>query len=282
MTSHDVVNRARRALGCRRVGHAGTLDPMATGVLVLCVGHATRVVEYLPTEPKVYEASVVFGIETDTLDVTGRETRRSDASELTKERIEAVLDRFRGPILQIPPMVSALQVGGRRLYELARQGREVERQPRPVTIYALDLTSFAPGPRPVARMTVSCSAGAYIRSLAADIGADLGCGAALSGLRRTRAGRFAVEDACSPDGPFVLTPVRDALDGWPVAEAGGQVFADLKAGRAVSVDGIAFDRAVEDGARALVVHGCDEFAVAVRDGDRIRPVKVAAGPEGPA
>ena len=91
-----------------------------------------------------------------------------------------------------------------------------------------------------------------------------------------------MEDACSPDGPFVLTPVRDALDGWPVAEAGGQVFADLKAGRLVALEGIAFDRAVEDGARALVVHGCDEFAVAVRDGDRIRPVKVAAGPEGPA
>ncbi|MBM3496750.1 MAG: tRNA pseudouridine(55) synthase TruB [Armatimonadetes bacterium] len=285
ITSHDVVNRVRRFFGCRRVGHAGTLDPMATGVLVLCVGQATRIVEYLPTEPKVYEAAVVFGIETDSLDVTGSETRTENASWLTAREVEAILPKFRGDIVQTPPMVSAVHVGGQRLYELARRGREVERVARPVTIHSLEMRGFEPGAHPVARLVVECSAGTYVRSLAADIGTAIGCGAALAELRRTRVGRFRIEDACPVEGPIELMPIESALDTWPIMDVDFGTFANIRAGRQISSSpppcpiGPISPITPTPTAKVLIRHGSDEYAVAERVGDLLQPVKVLAHAE---
>jgi tRNA pseudouridine55 synthase len=189
-TSHDIVARVRRLLGVRRVGHAGTLDPMARGVLVVCVGNATRIVEYLGGLPKSYRAEMTLGIATDTQDVTGRVLEEQPADHVGEEALRAVLEPFRGPILQVPPMVSAVKHEGRRLYELARAGREVERAARPVTIYELELRAFCPGERPTATLDVTCSGGTYVRTLCAEIGAALGTGAALSDLERTAVGPF--------------------------------------------------------------------------------------------
>lgn len=199
ITSHDVVDRLRRVLGTKRIGHAGTLDPMATGVLALCVDSATRVMETLSASTKEYVAGVRFGLTTDTLDTTGQTTGETDASSLTAEQVEAQLPAFRGAILQVPPMVSARHHQGRRLYDLAREGIEVEREARPVTISRLELTAFTPGSTPEAVLEIECSAGTYIRTLAADLGAAVGVGAAMSALRRTRSGSFALADALPLD-----------------------------------------------------------------------------------
>jgi tRNA pseudouridine55 synthase len=196
-TSHDVVARVRRLAGTRRVGHAGTLDPAATGVLVVLLGVATRLAEYLTELPKRYEAMIRFGLRTDTQDTTGTVLTESDASALTAAAVEAALARFRGEILQTPPMVSAVKVEGKRLYELARRGETVERAARPVTIHELSLTEFHPGPAAWGRLVVGCSSGTYVRTLCADLGEALGVGAAMGALRRTRIGPFRVEEAVS-------------------------------------------------------------------------------------
>jgi tRNA pseudouridine55 synthase len=191
-TSMDVCGKLRRLLGERRVGHAGTLDPMATGVLTVFVGRATRAVEFAETGSKTYEATLRLGMETDTQDTTGTVLRSSDVLP-DREAILAALPRFRGEIEQIPPMYSALKRNGKKLYELARQGKTVERQPRPVTIYALELgeqrspTDWA--------LTVRCSKGTYIRTLCHDIGQVLGCGGVMASLRRTEAAGFTLDDA---------------------------------------------------------------------------------------
>jgi tRNA pseudouridine55 synthase len=189
-TSHDVVARVRRVLGVRRVGHAGTLDPMARGVLVVCIGSATRIVEYFGDLPKRYLAEMTLGVATETQDTTGRVLQERPAEHVREEALRAVLERFRGPILQVPPMVSAVKHEGRRLYELARAGHEVERAARPVTIYELELRAFQPGERPTAVLAVTCSGGTYVRTLCAEIGDALGTGAALSDLERTAVGPF--------------------------------------------------------------------------------------------
>ncbi len=233
ITSHDVVNRLRRRLGTKRIGHAGTLDPMATGVLVVCVGAATRIMEYLPTEPKVYHAGVTFGIQTDTQDVTGSVVDRKDASWLTERHVLEALQAFYGRIMQTPPMVSAVQVGGRRLYDHARRGTTVERQPRPVTVHRIELRGFVPGEHPVAALYVECSSGTYIRTLAADIGDRLGCGAAMSDLRRTRVGAFDIAEALAPDAEPHLIPIERALQHLPLVELGAPEWADIANGRAV-------------------------------------------------
>ena len=196
-TSHDIVALIRKAAQIKRVGHAGTLDPIASGVLLVCVGSATRIVEYLMDWRKSYRATAVFGAETDTEDVTGEVIRQTDCSHLTQADLEAVLPRFTGEILQTPPMVSAVHHEGRRLYELARAGQVVKREPRPVEIHALNLVSFTPGRPPIAILDVECSKGTYIRTLCADIGKALDCGAYMSALTRTAVGRFRVEDAVS-------------------------------------------------------------------------------------
>ena len=186
-TSFDVVARARRLLGERKVGHAGTLDPAATGVLPLAVGSATKTLEHLAGASKSYLAEVTFGVETDSHDVDGVVTAVRDASGLTAERVEAALAGFRGELAQVPPMHSAIKIGGRKLYELARRGEEIDRPPRPVTIHRLDLLDWAP---PVATVWVDCSKGTYIRSLARDLGDAVGTGAYMSNLVRYRTGPF--------------------------------------------------------------------------------------------
>lgn len=195
-TSQDVTARLRRVFSTRRIGHGGTLDPMATGVLPVFVGRATRGVEFFEHAEKTYETVLRLGLRTDTQDITGTVLEQREVN-ITEDRLLETLERFRGEIMQVPPMYSAIKVNGKKLYELARKGREVERQPRPVTIYALELlgqrsqTDFA--------LRVVCSKGTYVRTLCHDIGAALGCGGAMAALRRTRVAGFTLENALTLD-----------------------------------------------------------------------------------
>jgi tRNA pseudouridine55 synthase len=195
MTSHDVVARVRRLAGQRRVGHGGTLDPPATGVLVLALGRATRLLPFLPMEPKRYLARIAFGAETDTLDASGTVTVTAAAGGVDEAAVRGALRGFLGPQEQVPPMVSAVKVGGERLYAKARRGESVERAARAIVVHALELVDFAGGERPEATVEVTCSGGTYVRSLAADLGRRLGTLAHLAALRRTAAGRFSERDA---------------------------------------------------------------------------------------
>lgn len=209
MTSHDVVNQLRRHFGEKRIGHAGTLDPDATGVLVVAVGNATRLMRFLAGCDKSYVGEIVLGSSTSTLDSAGEVLATFDMSDVTLEQARAVATvHLTGDILQIPPMVSALKVDGRRLHELAREGIEIERAARPATISRLDLD--ATDDPMVLRATVDCSSGTYIRSLADDLGRLLGGGAHLRNLRRTRVGRFALEQAQRPD-EATLLPIETAV-----------------------------------------------------------------------
>ncbi len=190
-TSQDVTARLRRVFGTRRIGHGGTLDPMATGVLPVFVGRATRGVEFFEHAEKTYETELLLGVATDTDDTTGTVLTRREVS-VTPGQLAAVLERFRGEIMQIPPMYSALKVNGQKLYDLARKGRQVERQPRPVTIHELTLLSREGD---TLRLRVRCSKGTYIRTLCADIGEALGCGGCMQALRRTQAGEYTIAEA---------------------------------------------------------------------------------------
>ncbi|HVL99791.1 MAG TPA: tRNA pseudouridine(55) synthase TruB [Egibacteraceae bacterium] len=207
MTSHDVVARVRRAAGPAgrsgasgrrarlKVGHAGTLDPDATGVLVVCLGRATRLVPYLQASRKTYDARLRLGRTTTTLDASGGVTSETDASGVDEPALCAALTAFVGTIEQVPPMVSAVKVGGERLYAKARRGEEVDRPARTVTVHDIVLEDFEPGPRAEAAFLVTCSSGTYIRALAADVGERLGVGGHLASLRRLASGRFSLEDA---------------------------------------------------------------------------------------
>ena len=190
-TSQDVTARLRRVFGTRRIGHGGTLDPMATGVLPVFVGRATRGVEFFEHAEKTYETELLLGVATDTEDTTGTVLTRREVS-VTQEKLTEVLERFRGEIMQIPPMYSALKVNGQKLCDLARKGRQVERQPRPVTIHELTLLSREGD---TLRLRVRCSKGTYIRTLCADIGEALGCGGCMQALRRTQAGEYTIAEA---------------------------------------------------------------------------------------
>ncbi|CAM3894244.1 tRNA pseudouridine(55) synthase TruB [Cohnella lubricantis] len=195
-TSHDVVAKARRILRIKRIGHTGTLDPAVTGVLPICIGRATRMVEYLQEMPKTYEALLRFGIATDTEDTGGEVIERMDASHLTEEQIREAALSFIGDILQVPPMVSAVKVDGKRLYELARQGVTVERKARPVTIHRIDVERIdASRPHPELRFSVTCSKGTYIRTLCVDIGRKLGVPAVMAELIRTSSAGLTREDS---------------------------------------------------------------------------------------
>lgn len=208
MTSHDVVDRVRKRFHLKKVGHAGTLDPDATGVLVLGLGRATRILSYAQAGPKAYVTTATLGVQTSTLDASGDviETR---PVAVTEDQVRSAAARFVGDIEQIPPMVSAVKVAGERLYKKALRGEEVERKPRPVTIHTLDVTRVD---LPDVELSVRCSAGTYIRTLVADIGAELGCGAHMKTLRRTEAAGFSLEDAVALEeaGPEHLRPVADA------------------------------------------------------------------------
>ena len=194
VTSMDVVRQVRRASGIRRVGNAGTLDPMANGVIPVCVGQATRVVEYLMDGEKEYAAGIRFGASTDTYDALGEITRRGNASHLDADAVKRALAAFVGAIDQIPPMYSALKKDGKPLYELARAGVEVERKARRVTVHGVTLTDWS---APVATVEIVCGRGFYVRSLAHDLGESLGCGAHLESLTRTRVGPFHLQDAAA-------------------------------------------------------------------------------------
>ena len=190
-TSQDVVSKLRGVFQTRRIGHGGTLDPMATGVLPVFIGRATRGVEFFEHAEKTYEAVLQLGITTDTEDTTGNVLEEKSVS-VTKEQFLAVLEQFRGEIQQVPPMYSALKVNGQKLYQLARKGQEVERQPRTITIHQLDCLEFSDT---TAKIRVRCSKGTYIRTLCMDIGEALGCGGCMAQLRRVTAGEYAIENA---------------------------------------------------------------------------------------
>lgn len=228
ITSHDVVGRLRKRLGERRVGHAGTLDPDATGVLVVAVGKATKLMRFATASWKTYECEIVFGIETDTLDDSGEVTARHDM-QVDPDAVAATALRFVGEIEQIPPMVSAVRVDGRRLHQLAREGIEVEREPRSVHVRRFDLE--ATGDPLVYRAVVECSAGTYIRTLGADLGHALGGGAHIRALRRTASGSFLVED-CGTIDEAPLQPVIAMVGGMArIAVAEGEVAAVRNGGR---------------------------------------------------
>jgi tRNA pseudouridine55 synthase len=232
ITSHDVVDRVRRALGERRVGHSGTLDPDATGVLLVGVGVVTRLLRFLGDLPKTYTGEVVLGVETSTLDAAGEITARHDMTAVTVDDARRVVaQQLTGALLQVPPMVSALKVGGRRLHELAREGVEVEREPRPVVVHRF---TVEPGAEPgVVAVEVVCSSGTYVRSLAADLGRLLGGGAHLRNLRRTAIGPYTVAGAHPLDevsAGCLLAPV-DALAHVALVTVDAEVAALVAQGR---------------------------------------------------
>lgn len=228
MTSHDVVAVVRRAAGTRRVGHTGTLDPDATGVLVCCLGSATRLVQYLQDSPKTYQATMVLGLATTTQDAAGEPTFEADASHIDEPGLCAVLGRFHGDIQQVPPMVSALKVDGERLHEKARRGEVVEREPRDVTVHDLVLEEFRAGERAYASFLVTVSPGTYVRTLAHDIGAALEVGGSLTSLRRLANAGFTSDVAVPLEEieetgaagrieQLLLSP-REALRAFPTVE----------------------------------------------------------------
>jgi len=245
-TSHDVVDAARGIFGLKRVGHAGSLDPMATGVLVVCLGKATRIVEYLMGGAKEYRARMLLGVSTDSQDSTGVVISQSDASGVTREALEQAIAGFVGEIEQVPPMVSAIKQQGKALYKLAREGRTVERAARKVTVHSIELGDFTPGFRAEAEIIVKCSSGTYIRTLCSDIGDSLGCGASMSMLERTRVGRFGIDDGVSieeleqakADGRLeeYVTPIDAALDYLPLAVLADENEIGIVHGSAVVVE----------------------------------------------
>ena len=204
MTSHDVVAKIRRLLKEKRVGHAGTLDPLASGVLPICVGQATRVAEYLSESGKAYLATIVFGAVTDTYDAEGTIIRTSSTADLTLKRIEEALQHFVGPQMQVPPRYSAIKLQGQPAYKRVRAGEDITLVPRPIVIHALQVTEWNP---PFATLAIECSKGTYIRSLAYDLGEYLGCGASLNALVRTRSGPFLLSES------ITLEQLNDVLVG---------------------------------------------------------------------
>lgn len=273
MTSHDVVAAVRRGLRVKKAGHAGTLDPLASGVLVVCVGAATRLSEYVMASSKRYRARVCLGVETDTYDAEGAVTGERDASHVTRALFEQALGPLRGEIAQIPPMYSAVKQGGRRLYELARAGQTVERAARQVRIETLDVVDWAP---PLVTLEVVCSAGTYIRSLAHDLGAALGTGAHLAALVRLASGAFTLESAApldtllaDPEWTRRLVAPGAALAGWPVVALDAEALRRVAHGQALADADAAAGRLAQgrapDGTLAAVLEG---------DGAGWRPVKV--------
>lgn len=225
MTSHDVVQVVRRGTGIRRAGHTGTLDPRASGVLVILIGPAVRLSEYVSASDKRYQATIRLGSSTDTFDAEGTITDSASIEDLTEERFNEVLQHFVGEIEQTPPPYSAVKVQGRKAYDMAREGEEFELEPRIINVYSLEVLEWAP---PEVVIDVYCSSGTYVRSLANDLGKELGCGAHLVGLRRTKSGRFTLRDAIPlrrlqeafDAGNWYrnLIPAAEALADWPMIE----------------------------------------------------------------
>lgn len=271
ITSHDVVARLRRVTGTRKIGHAGTLDPMATGVLVLCLGAATRLSEYVMASTKRYRAQVLLGVETDSYDADGQVVATTDAAQITRADLERILPQFVGEIAQLPPIYSAIKRDGKKLYELARAGKDVELEPRAVTIHALEVVDWS---GPSFTLDVTCSPGTYIRSLAHDLGAALRVGAHLTGLVRTASGHFTLDNAVSlatilngaPWEPHVIPP-HAALADWPALQVSDEQALALQQGKQIA--GAASGRVImayrDDGSLAAVLE---------RRGDLLHPLKV--------
>jgi len=242
MTSHDVVDEVRRIAGTRRVGHTGTLDPMATGVLPICVGQATKIAQFLLAADKEYLVEMVLGTITDSQDTTGKVVEQRPVPEFGEDEIRAVFARFTGEIEQVPPMISAKKHRGERLYKLAREGVEVEREPCAITVHELGFVSVE---LPAVRFRLVCSKGTYVRTLCHDVGAALGPGAAMCGLVRTRCGSFHVDDSVdledlAKDGiqPGQIFSLDEALSCYPAVRVGEQEERQVMQGQAVAGSGI--------------------------------------------
>lgn len=252
LTSFQAVALVRRGTGVRRVGHAGTLDPMATGVLLVCVGQAARVTEYLVDLRKVYRARIVLGVATDTYDAEGAVTSSAAFAGVSQEQVEAGLQRFAGAIEQTPPAYSAVKVHGQRAYRLARKGEPFALAPRPVRVYRIGLLAFEP---PSLEVEVECGKGTYIRSIAHDLGQQLGCGAHLAALARTRVGPFGVAGATGTQAlreafesggwRELLLPVDHGLMRLPAVTLGMAEEQDVRHGQAVQVDAARMGPAAE-------------------------------------
>ena len=257
MTSHDVVNRVRRATGQGRIGHAGTLDPMATGVLLICVGQATRVAEYLMNTTKRYRARALLGVATDTYDAEGKPVSEQVCPPLTRQQLESHLHRFLGAIEQVPPMYSAVKIKGQPLYRLARRGITVERKSRRIDIYRIELLSWI---SPFFEFTVACSPGTYIRSIAHDLGQTLGCGAHLTDLTRLASGEFRLEDAHSLDAvetsfatgqwQQIIHPLDDALSRFPAVTLNERETHQVRHGQAIELTGVSSHHPPREGANS--------------------------------
>ncbi|PLX82147.1 MAG: tRNA pseudouridine(55) synthase TruB [Desulfuromonas sp.] len=268
MTSFDVVRRVRRATGCRKIGHGGTLDPMATGLLPLALGRGTRLLEYLSDGDKAYLATVMLGVTTDTLDAEGEVLERKPVPCFDREQIESACEFFRGQIEQVPPMYSALKHQGQPLYKLARSGRSVERAARQVTIHRLEVDLLE---LPTLELSIACSKGTYIRTLAADLGDNLGTGAHLTALRRTEHGPFRIEAAIGLEDvedhdwslPFSgLLPLTMAFAGWPRVELDGDAKERLRQGIPPTLEQIRLPAEIEPGTRVVLLTGEPLFATA--------------------
>jgi tRNA pseudouridine55 synthase len=269
LTSHDVVQIIRRGTGIRRAGHTGTLDPRASGVLVVLVGPAVRLSEYVSASDKRYQATVRLGSTTDTYDSEGQFTSSGSVEDISEEQFEDALGQFIGEIEQVPPPYSAVKVKGKKAYEMARKGEEVELKPRKIQVFSLELLEWAP---PEAVIDVYCSSGTYVRSLANDLGKALGCGAHLVGLRRTKSGQFSLRDAVSlrrlreafdaGDWYQFLIPAAEALSDWPVLELDAEQVEKVRHGHRVMADSGA-----EGWARAITMQGDLVALLEVVDGE---------------
>lgn len=272
-TSHDVVAKARGVFKTRKVGHSGTLDPDATGVLLLGIGKATRVLRFLDGVPKAYTGEIRFGSETDSLDSTGVTTKTYEMGVVDLEAARSAALALTGDILQVPPMVSAKKVGGKRLHELAREGIEIEREPVPVTVHSFELA--ATDDPMVLRCTVECSAGTYIRSLAADLGTALGGGAHLHGLRRTAIGSF-TEEMAAPLEEAEIRPAAEFVFDLGLIEVADDVALDVRFGRVFPAARIG---ATGEGPYPLVDASGELLAVyEPHRGETIKPAVVLAEP----
>ncbi len=275
MTSHDVVARVRRLARIKRVGHAGTLDPDATGVLLVCLGAATRLADLLAEEGKAYRAVLALGTTTTTEDASGEALTETDASHVTEADLRVILPRFTGVISQVPPMVSAVHHEGKRLYELARAGVTVEREARPARIDSLELRDFTPGPHPTATLDVTCGKGTYIRTLCADLGGALGVGGHMKSLRRTRVGAFDVSLAVPLDALTLETLESHlVLPSAALAHIPAQTITaegqreDIRQGRALPTE-------LADAPAVRVLDGDDTLlALARAEAGRLHPYKV--------
>jgi len=277
-TSHDVVARCRRLLGTKKVGHGGTLDPDATGVLVVGAGRATRLLRYATSLDKTYIGEVVLGSTTSTLDASGEVTGRFDMRSVTLADVREAVRSLTGRIEQVPPMVSAVKVGGRRLHELAREGIEVERAPRAIEVRRFE--AFETGEASVFRILVECSSGTYVRVLAADLGARLAGGAHLRVLRRVAVGSFSDADALALEdvGPQRLRPMAELVSGFGPVTVADEIATELRHGR--SVDRVALG-VVGDGPFAVLDPAGDLVAMCEAAGlERVRPVVVVPAANG--